>query len=84
MSFCVRLVDGMVQLSRHAEAVAESTKAVRDDNLYAKAYERRAASLFELGAGRWRITAVFVDVSKLGVTFRWRAFVVILLLGTVM
>ena len=58
----VRRVDGMMQLSRHAEAVAESTKAVRDDSLYAKAYERRAASLFELGAVRWQITAVLVDV----------------------
>ncbi|CAN0144596.1 unnamed protein product [Ascophyllum nodosum] len=46
--YCNRAT-AFAKLSRHAEAVAESTRALGDDPSYTKAYERRAASLFELG-----------------------------------
>lgn len=38
-----------VQLSKHEQAVAEFTNALRDDPSYTKAYEKRAASLYDLG-----------------------------------
>ena len=37
------------QLSKHKEAIAESSRALSDDPTYTKAYERRASSLFDLG-----------------------------------
>lgn len=42
------------QMSRHREAIAESSRALSDDPTYTKAYERRAASLFDLGECRIR------------------------------
>ncbi|CAM9248728.1 unnamed protein product [Pylaiella littoralis] len=37
------------KMSKHEEAVAEASRALSDDPTYVKAYERRAASLFETG-----------------------------------
>lgn len=37
------------QMSKHEEAVAEASRALSDDPTYTKAYERRAASLYDTG-----------------------------------
>ncbi|CAM9567168.1 unnamed protein product, partial [Ectocarpus fasciculatus] len=37
------------KLSKHQEAVAEASRALSDDPTYTKAYERRAASLYDIG-----------------------------------
>lgn len=39
----------LVQMSKHEQAVAEASRALSDDPLYTKAYERRAASLYDTG-----------------------------------
>lgn len=36
-------------MSKHEEAVAEASRALSDDPTYTKAYERRAASLYDTG-----------------------------------
>lgn len=49
------------QLSKHTEAVADFSKALSDDPTYTKAYERRAASYYELGEC-WCLVHVFREL----------------------
>ena len=52
LSVCLSSCSVSDQLSKHKEAIAESSRALSDDPTYTKAYERRASSLFELGECR--------------------------------
>ncbi|CAM9935523.1 unnamed protein product, partial [Scytosiphon promiscuus] len=52
------------KLSKHEEAAAEASRALRDDPTYTKAYERRAASLFSMG-GVENLEAACRDYEKL-------------------
>lgn len=45
----VRVLLCLLQMSKHEEAVAEASRALSDDPTYTKAYERRAASLYDTG-----------------------------------
>ncbi|CAM9184983.1 unnamed protein product [Ectocarpus sp. 6 AP-2014] len=52
------------KLSKHQEAVAEASRALSDDPTYTKAYERRAASLYDMG-GVENLEAACRDYEKL-------------------
>eukprot|EP00752_Nemacystus_decipiens_P005114 g4639.t1 len=58
------LAAAYAKMSKHEQAVAEASRALSDDPTYTKAYERRAASLYDTG-GVENLEAACRDYEKL-------------------